>query len=164
MVNKPGRRRRGRNTWAYAAAGMVVVVLVVATGWYLYNSGLSAPKSVEYARIDTSMGSFEVELYASATPRTVANFVSLAESGFYTNLVWHRIEPGFVIQTGDPNTRGGGGDRAHWGEGDSGVGVPFEYNSTLHNYKGYLGMASSGAGVGGSSQFYINLKDNSATL
>ncbi|MBI3840534.1 MAG: peptidylprolyl isomerase, partial [Thaumarchaeota archaeon] len=47
---------------------------------------------------------------------------------------------------------------------DSGVGVPFEYNSTLHNYKGYLGMASSGAGVGGSSQFYINLKDNSATL
>jgi cyclophilin family peptidyl-prolyl cis-trans isomerase len=103
-----------------------------------------------------------VELFAQLTPKTVANFVNLSESGFYDNLVWWRIEPGFVIQTGDPTTRNGGGNRNTWGQGTSGVSIPFEYSASLHNYAGYLGMASTGAGVGGSSQFYINLANNTS--
>lgn len=110
--------------------------------------------------IDTTMGSFEVELFSSATPKTVANFVSLTESGFYNNLCWHRIEPNFVIQTGDPNTVKCGGDRSTWGQGTSGTTIPFENDSSLHNYEGYLGMASTAPGTGGSSQFYINLGNN----
>jgi cyclophilin family peptidyl-prolyl cis-trans isomerase len=100
-----------------------------------------------------------VELLPSQAPQTVANFVRLAQSGFYNNLTWHRIEKNFVIQIGDPNTLNGGGNRSKWGQGSSGTSVPFE-NSTLSNSLGSVAMASTGAGVGGKSQFYINLKDN----
>jgi cyclophilin family peptidyl-prolyl cis-trans isomerase len=105
-----------------------------------------------------------VQLFPASAPKTVANFVGLAKSGFYDNLVWHRIVPGFVIQTGDSKTKNGGGDRSLWGQGTSGTSVPFENDPTLHNSAGYVAMASTGAGVGGSSQFYINLVDNSAAL
>lgn len=118
---------------------------------------------IVYAKLNTSKGLIEVELYNNSAPKTVTNFVNLAKSGFYDNLVWHRINVGFVIQTGDPTTRNGGGNRTTWGNGSS-QGIPFEYDATLHNNVGYLGMASTGAGVGGSCQFYVNLADNSAAL
>jgi len=122
----------------------------------------STTETLLYARINTTLGSFEVELFNSLTPKTVTNFVSLVNQGFYNNLVWHRIEPGFVIQAGDPMTRNGGGVRADWGANSSGVYIPFEYAPSLSNKAGYLGMASTGAGVGGSSQFYINLANNTS--
>lgn len=117
-----------------------------------------------YATLKTTQGIIVVELYRAQTPKTVANFVSLADSHFFDNLVWHRIIPNFVVQTGDPNTRNGGGDRNTWGQGTSGQNVPFENVSSLHNIVGSVAMASTGAGVGGSSQFYINVADNSASL
>ncbi len=55
----------------------------------------SSQSGLIYAKLDTSQGTFEIELFSSLTPKTVANFVSLANSGFYNNLVWHRIVPGF---------------------------------------------------------------------
>jgi len=105
-----------------------------------------------------------VQLFPADAPKTVANFVSLAKSGFYNDLVWHRIVAGFVIQAGDPNTKNGGGDKSTWGQGGSSSPVPFEDDGKLHNTAGTIAMASTGAGVGGSSQFYINLVDNSASL
>jgi len=117
-----------------------------------------------YATLQTSQGPIEIELFAAQTPQTVSNFVKLAESGFYNNLTWHRIVAGFVIQTGDPNTRNGTGNRSTWGQGGSGQSVPFEYDPSLHNAVGYVGMASTAAGAGGTSQFYINVNDNSAGL
>jgi peptidyl-prolyl cis-trans isomerase B (cyclophilin B) len=120
------------------------------------STGSAAPI---YAIINTTNGTIEAELYPSDAPKTVANFVSLANSGFYNGLVWHRIVKGFVIQTGDPTTKNGGGNRATWGQGTSGTNIPFE-NSPLQNVAGSLAMASTGAGVGGSSQFYINLVNN----
>lgn len=122
----------------------------------------STTETLLYARINTTLGSFDVELFNSLTPKTVANFVSLVNQGFYNSLVWHRIEPGFVIQTGDPMTRNGGGVRTDWGTNSSGVYIPFEYAPSLSNKVGYLGMASTGSGVGGSSQFYINLANNTS--
>jgi dolichyl-diphosphooligosaccharide--protein glycosyltransferase len=86
----------------------------------------------------------------------------LTQAGFYKDLVWHRIVPGFVIQAGDPNTRNGGGDKATWGQGTSGVNVPFEDDGKLKNTAGTIAMASTAAKAGGSSQFYINLVDNPA--
>ncbi len=119
---------------------------------------------VVYAKLNTSQGQVEVELYQSKTPKTVTNFVNLAKSGFYDNLVWHRIVKGFVIQTGDPNTRNIG-DRSTWGQGGSSQTVPLEIDSSLHNTVGYLGMARFGEDLNsGTSQFYINLADNSASL
>jgi len=122
---------------------------------------MNAPATgIVYAKLDTSKGVIEVELYQSKTPRTVTNFVNLAKSGFYNDLVWHRIVNGFAIQTGDPNTRYGEGDRSQWGTGGSSQTVPYEADASLRNQFGYLGMAHSGDPNGGSSQFYINLKNN----
>lgn len=163
MVNKPRSRKRSSHRSAYLAISAATVVILVIGGWYAYGILYPPAKpSLVYARIDTSMGSFEVELFNSSAPATVANFVKLANAGFYTNLTWHRIEPGFVIQIGDPATKNGGGNRSLWGQGSSGVQIPFEYDQALHNNLGYLAMASTGTKVGGTSQFYINLANNTS--
>jgi len=163
---------------------VAIVAIIAGAGLYIYISNtyistqsststtettscttgtpvLGAPKGT-YAKINTSLGCIEVQLYPSAAPKTVANFVNLSRTGFYNNLVWHRIVAGFVIQTGDPNTRNGGGNRSLWGTGGSGKTVPLEINSTLHNDYGYLGMARSTDPNSGSSQFYINLANNTS--
>jgi len=174
-VREPGARRRKIITRIAAAA---IVAIIAGAGLYIYisNQGtttqgstrcttgtlvLGAPKGT-YAKINTSLGCIEVQLYPSAAPKTVANFVNLSQTGFYNNLVWHRIVKGFVIQTGDPNTKNGGGNRSLWGTGGSGKTVPLEINSTLHNDYGYLGMARSTDPNSGSSQFYINLANNTS--
>jgi len=189
MVNKPRRRKQGGHGRTYLVLG-IILVLVVAGVSYAYVAGLGPFKpptsatsttfststvttktattttsltgSLLYARVNTTVGSFDVELFNSLMPKTVANFVNLVNQGFYNNLVWHRIVKSFVIQTGDPATRNGGGNRADWGYNSSGVYIPFEYNASLHNDEYYLGMASTGAKVGGSSQFYINLANNTS--
>ncbi len=147
-----------------AAANGTYTVIVTGTSGALKHSVTPLVETPVYATFNTTNGTIVVELYRAQAPKTVSNFVSLANQHFYDNLVWHRIIAGFVIQTGDPNTRNGGGDRNTWGQGTSSQSVPFEYDSSLHNNVGYLAMASTGAGVGGSSQFYINVHDNSATL
>jgi len=172
MPQKPRHRKKQGLNKGYAAAAVVIVAVIIAAGWYVFSPSISNPASTSttsnststspmYAKIETSMGTIEVELFPASAPRTVANFVSLAESGFYDNLVWHRIvdspQP-FVIQTGDPNTRTG--DRSTWGTGGSGTTIPLETNSSLHNDLGYLGMARGAAANSGSSQFYINLANN----
>jgi cyclophilin family peptidyl-prolyl cis-trans isomerase len=114
------------------------------------------------ATLSTTDGTIVVQLFPASAPKTVANIVSLAKSGFYTDLVWHRIvrtSPG-VIQTGDPNTRGGNTDRSTWGTGGSSQTVPLEIDSSLHNDRGYLGMARSSDPNSGSSQFYVNMANN----
>jgi cyclophilin family peptidyl-prolyl cis-trans isomerase len=123
------------------------------------SSSLCASGCV-YAKINTSQGMIEVELFKGLTPKTVNNFVQLANSGFYNNLVWHRIVQGFVIQTGDPNTRNGQGDQSTWGTGGSNTSVPLEAVASLHNYAGFLAMAHTAASTSATSQFYINLVNN----
>jgi peptidyl-prolyl cis-trans isomerase B (cyclophilin B) len=114
-----------------------------------------------YAKLNTPQGLIEIELYQNATPKTVTNFVSLANSGFYNNLVWHRIVRQFVIQTGDPNSRNGA--NSTWGQGGSSQTIPLESVPTLHNYAGYVAMAHLPNDVNsGTSQFYINLNDTNA--
>src|SRR5712692_5431485 len=173
-VREPGARRRKIITRIAAAA---IVAVIAGAGLYIYisNQGTTTQESTScttgtpvlgakgtYAKINTSLGSIEVQLYPSAAPKTVANFVNLSQTGFYNNLVWHRIVAGFVIQTGDPNTRNGGGNRSLWGTGGSGKTVPLEINNTLRNDIGYLGMARSTDPNSGSSQFYINLANNTS--
>lgn len=165
LVDKPGRRKTRKTPWGKIAAAAVVVLLMGAAGWYVYETYIYKAPPI-YARIDTSLGSIEVELFPACAPQTVANFVSLADSGFYNNLVWHRIvdkPTPFVIQTGDPNSRGGlNSTRASWGQGGSNSTVPLETCGWLHNYEGFLGMARGTAPNSGSSQFYINLSNSTA--
>jgi len=150
-------------TMSAAVNGTYTVTVTGASG-ALKHSVSPVVQTPIYATLETTNGTIVVELYRAQAPKTVSNFVSLAQSNFYSYLVWHRIIAAFVIQTGDPNTKNGTGDRNTWGQGTSGQSVPFEYDSSLHNNVGYVAMASTGPGVGGSSQFYINVHDNSATL
>jgi dolichyl-diphosphooligosaccharide---protein glycosyltransferase len=157
------RQQRGR---IYLVA-IIIIITTVGIGWYVYASSQSpaqpnALPNVVYAKLGTSQGTIEVELYYNATPKTVANFVSLAESGFYNDLVWHRIIKGFVIQTGDPNSKNAL-NNATWGSGGSSQTVPLELASSLHNYAGYVAMAHLPNEVNsGTSQFFINLNDTNA--
>lgn len=145
---------------------LLVAIIAVAVVVYAYiqpggtNTGLQA---VVYAKLNTSQGVIEIELYQNATPKTVTNFVNLANSGFYNNLVWHRIAKNFVIQTGNSNSRNGL-NNSTWSQAGTGQAIPFEYDNSLHNAVGYVGMASTGTQVGGTTQFYININNNSATL
>jgi cyclophilin family peptidyl-prolyl cis-trans isomerase len=137
-------------------------VTITGTSGSLKHSVTPVVDTPVYATLNTTNGTIVVELYRAQAPKTVANIVSLAQSGFYSNLVWHRIVPGFVIQTGDPTTQNGGGTRSTWGQGGSGQTVPLEIDNSLHNNLGYLGMARSSDVNSGSSQFYINLANNNS--
>jgi len=103
----------------------------------------------EKATIETNKGTIVVKLYSKDAPKTVRNFIRLAESGFYDGLIWHRYEPGFVIQGGDPI-----GD----GTGNAGYNIDFEPNPKKH-VTGAMSMARGPAKNSASCQFYICLAD-----
>ncbi len=98
------------------------------------------------ATIRTNKGPIRLELYAEQTPVTVANFVNLAQRGFYDGLKFHRVIPQFMIQGGCP-----------LGTGTGGPGYQFNDECTpalKHNRPGILSMANAGPGTNG-SQFFI---------
>jgi peptidyl-prolyl cis-trans isomerase B (cyclophilin B) len=98
------------------------------------------------ATINTSKGAMKVELYDLDAPKTVANFVKLAQSGFYNGLTFHRVIPGFVIQGGCPDGTGAGGP---------GYTIPCELDGEKQYHdRGVLSMAHRGRDTGG-SQFFI---------
>ena len=102
------------------------------------------------ATIVTEKGTIKFELYEKDAPNTTKNFIELAQKGFYDGLTFHRVEPGFVIQGGDPKGDGTGG---------SGKTIPLEIAPTLTHKKGAVAMARSNAPNSASSQFYIVLED-----
>ena len=93
-------------------------------------------------------GVIKAELYPEIAPNTVANFVTLVQSGFYDGLIFHRVIPGFMIQGGDPTGTGRGGP---------GYRIKDEFGPGLaHDSEGILSMANAGPNTGG-SQFFITL-------
>jgi len=101
-----------------------------------------------HAIIETSLGTIEIELFEDKAPVTTANFIQLAEKGFYNGIIFHRVIPGFMIQSGDPKGDGTGGP---------GYEIADEFHPDLkHNSAGILSMANSGPDSGG-SQFFITL-------
>ena len=101
-----------------------------------------------HACFSTSKGVFRVELDEDKAPETTANFIKLAESGFYNGLIFHRIISNFMIQGGCPNGTGMGGP---------GYTIKDEFHPELkHAGPGVLSMANAGPNTGG-SQFFITL-------
>lgn len=109
------------------------------------------------AVISTSKGDIEVELYPDMAPVTVASFLNLAKTKFYDGIIVHRVEPGFVIQAGDPKTKEAG-TQAEWGTGGPGYTIPDEFSSTFsYDQEGILAMAKTQMPNSGGSQFFITL-------
>jgi len=111
------------------------------------------------ATFNTTKGSFTITLTDTQTPNTVANFAKLAESGFYTNVKFHRVIPGFMIQGGDPLTKDDSLKRM-WGTGGPGYSFADEITPANHNGVGTISMANAGPNTNG-SQFFINCAENS---
>ncbi len=110
-------------------------------------------------REGTYIGDIKVELFRIITPLHVHNFDSLVSIQFYDTTAFHRVVPGFVIQGGDPNSRHG--DPSTWGYGDSTqTTVPAEFTKINHA-RGILGAARDSDINSATSQFFINVADNS---
>lgn len=101
------------------------------------------------AVLETNKGTIRFELYEDLAPVTAQNFIELADQGFYDGLTFHRYEPNFVIQGGDPQGTGMGGSKKT---------IPLEVTADLkHDKAGMVAMARSNDPNSASCQFYITL-------
>ncbi len=108
------------------------------------------------AEIHTEKGVMTIEFFDKDAPNTVANFLKLAESGFYNGVSFHRVIPDFVIQGGDPTGTGAGGP-----------GYKIDCELTGENQfhdRGVLSMAHAGRNTGGSQFFICHSRNNTAHL
>lgn len=101
--------------------------------------------------LDTNEGVIEIRLFPKVAPKAVENFIRLSEKGYYNGLTFHRVIPGFMLQGGDPNGNGTGG-QSIWGKN---FGDEFDANVTF-NKPLLLAMANRGPGTNG-SQFFITV-------
>ncbi len=106
----------------------------------------------QYAKIKTNKGDIWVKLYGDDAPNTVANFAHLANEGFYDNLKFHRVIPGFMAQGGCPHSKD---NPAMAGTGGPDWQIDCETDTSTHPHRrGALSMAHAGPNTGG-SQFFI---------
>ncbi|MEO1369819.1 MAG: peptidylprolyl isomerase, partial [Acidobacteriota bacterium] len=113
------------------------------------------------AHFETTLGDFTVELYEDKMPITAGNFLSLAESGFYDGLHFHRVIRGFMCQFGCPHSKDPNSGRAGTGGPPHGT-IQDEHpeDAKFSNEPGTLSMANTGRPNSGGSQFFINTVHN----
>ena len=111
---------------------------------------------MKHAEIHTAKGIMKVNFFEKDAPKTVANFISLAEKGYYDGLNFHRVIPNFVIQGGCPDGTGAGGP------GYS-IDCELEGDNQFHD-KGVLSMAHAGRNTGGSQFFICHSRENTSHL
>lgn len=102
--------------------------------------------------MDTTMGAIEIKLFPELAPKTVKNFLTHAENGYYDGIIFHRIIKDFMIQGGDPTGTGMGGESIY------GSTFEDEFNPELMNLRGALSMANAGPGTNGSQFFIVQAK------
>ncbi len=147
----------------------ILLVLASCTPSTTSNSTLTPPSKTmtNIAVIETSKGTIKIELREKEAPLTVANFKKLVGEQFYDRLTFHRYDPGFVIQGGDPNGDGSGGSKdeiqmeIYCTDGSKYVGktAPRSCEPLLKHTKGAVAMARTPDPNSASSQFYITLKE-----
>ncbi len=109
------------------------------------------------AVIETKFGNIELRFFPDVAPNHVNNFIELAKKGFYDGTIFHRVIPGFMIQGGDPTTKGP--DRSKYGVGGPGYSLKAEFNNRTHK-RGALSMARSADPDSAGSQFFICVADS----
>ena len=152
------RRAKVRRQKRILAAAVLVVIAAVAAVLIWNNQKKKEEASAGDYTAEIAVkdcGTITVELDGDAAPETVKNFVSLAESGFYDGLTFHRIIDGFMIQGGDPNGDGTGGSEET---------IPGEFSANgfdnpLSHTRGTISMARSQDYDSASSQFFIMQED-----
>ena len=130
---------------------LTIVVLLVACSQAPVRPGAPSDPYPDVA-IETSMGTFVVQLERARAPLTAANFLSYVNSGFYDGTLIQRVVPGFVIQ--------GGGYTAAYVKKTTAAPIPNESGNGLENLRGTIAMARNAAPHSATAQFYINLADN----
>jgi len=139
-----------RNKAMFGIILVVIAMVIIAALAVVYvhpGKNSNVVSGNRFAVIDTTMGSIKVELYEDKMPITTANFIKLANDGFYDSMIFHRIGKNFMIQTGGyfPD---GTQKSSPYGN------IPFETSDVKH-VDGAISMASTGAKVGGSAEFFI---------
>ncbi len=150
---------------------VVVVLILIASGivvFFINKADESKNKIMDTniqrsseqfsAVLKTNKGDIELELFGDLAPKTVANFVKLAEDGFYDGTKFHRVIKGFMIQGGDPLSKDDS-IKERWGTGGPGYQFEDEIHSENRNAVGTIAMANAGPNTNG-SQFFINVADN----
>ncbi len=155
---------------------VIIVVLVAGAAIYFLSqkteepikqtdnqNGQTSQTMKHLITIKTNLGDIQFETYDADAPKTVENFITLADKGFYNGLIFHRVIKGFMIQGGDPNCISSAGSGL-CGAGGPGYQFKDELNPATESYKagyqkGVMAMANSGPDTNG-SQFFIMLENN----
>jgi len=136
---------------------LVVLLIIIAGGLIFMNNGDSkidngdSESSSTKIKLETNRGDIIIEM-ASDMPITTGNFIGLVEDGTYDGVIFHRVIPGFMVQGGDPTGTGFGDSKIPK--------IKDEFTDNNRNIRGSIAMANAGPDTG-SSQFFINLVDNS---
>lgn len=135
----------------------LILVLIVILGVFFLASRSASPKIAKdmnpRVSLMTTEGEIGLELYADKAPKTVENFLKLAQDGFYDGTLFHRVIPNFMIQGGDPLTKSAPTNWAVHGTGGPGYKFADEPND-VQLVRGVLAMANAGPNTNG-SQFFI---------
>jgi len=137
-----------------AGAGKFIALSVIVLAMMMTGCGGGKSGSSGNVVIETDLGTIKFELLDNEAPKTAENFRLLAERGYYNGTIFHRVIAGFMIQGGDPNGDGSGGESA------TGAPLPNEIdrNSPLYQggyQRGLVAMANKGRPETGGSQFFI---------
>ena len=124
-------------------------LLLILCSTFIFNTAIAAETK---ALIKTNLGDITIELYSEKAPESVANFISYVESDFYSGIIFHRVIPGFMAQTGGFNEK--------LEKQVTKKPVVNEANNGLSNERGTLSLARTNNPNSATSQFFINLKDN----
>ncbi|TSC66814.1 MAG: peptidyl-prolyl cis-trans isomerase-like 1, partial [Parcubacteria group bacterium Gr01-1014_73] len=135
----------------------LAVIILGVGAWFLFyrfdssdTNNMEIKNNTHTAILQTNFGEIQFVTYDADAPKTVENFLTLANKGFYNNLTFHRVIKGFMIQGGDPNGDGAGGPGYQFAD---------ELNPETESYKqgykqGVVAMANAGPNTNG-SQFFI---------
>ena len=135
---------------------LIILIILVLGGYFFF----AQDNGNIIAIMQTNFGEIKIELFPSDAPKTVENFLKLAEDGFYDGTKFHRVIKGFMIQGGDPLTKDNS-LKDKWGIGGPGYTFADEIHSNNHNVVGTISMANAGSDTNG-SQFFINTNDNNS--
>jgi peptidyl-prolyl cis-trans isomerase A (cyclophilin A) len=127
------------------------VTIILVSGLFVVSAGAAGKNPI--VLMETSQGKVTIELFQKESPLSVKNFLSYVKEGFYNGTTFHRVIPGFMVQ--------GGGFAANMNQKSTGKPIKNEAVNGLKNDRGTLAMARTGDPDSATSQFFINLVNNS---